>query len=331
MAEKNTSSTAQVVVAVEKKMMTTIEDQLKAHDIKLDSYACTCAVNAISAINELITKSGLNWASPNLDSANLQDVVKKVALQKLNTAASNREVYFTLRNTKFGNEWKKVVEVGIEGDGNDAILRNFGVDVKKVYHYWAVREDDEFEYPSFKGVEVSPPSWKPGGTGKIARVVYPIQHFDDSIEYIISERADVKRNLLAHIGNNMMNETFGICADRFKATAEEKAKIDAAKKEIISQVKDLSLEEILASDVVDKWISPAWKEPQSSEAMILRKMRNNAVKKYPKDFGNAYAMQAYNETTDETTADMSGEISANSANSNADYVECNVSEAEEIE
>lgn len=292
----------------EKTIVTSIISQLENRNIRLDEYSKECAINAVSAINNMLWTAGLNWNSPNLDPSNYQDVIKKVAVQKLNAAASNREVYFQFRNVKIGSEWKKMIEVGIEGDGNDAILRNFGVDVEKVYPYWAVREDDIFQYPTFDGLDVMPPKWTPKGGGKIVRVVYPIKLKSGVVDYRIAEREDVVRNLHAHIMNNMMNETFGICADRFKATAEQKAQIEAKKSELKAKIKDLPLDKLLDFPDIQPWISPSWSEPHSREAMILRKMRNNAIKKFPKDFGSAYALDAYNQLTDESVNSVSEEI-----------------------
>ena len=44
----------------------------------------------------------------------------------------------------------------------------------------------------------------------------------------------------------------------------------------------MSLDDILDSQEYQSYISPAWKSPQSRESMIVRKMRNNIVKKIPK-------------------------------------------------
>ena len=109
-----------------------------------------------------------------------------------------------------------------EGDGNDALLRNYGNDVK-VYPCWIVKEEDEFTYPKRKGIEVEPPTWEEKGlSNKVVRVVYPVKLKDGTIEYLISERESVKVNLIAHIRNNMMNETFGICKDRYKSYTRAK-------------------------------------------------------------------------------------------------------------
>ena len=292
----------------ENKIVTSIVTQLENRNITLDNYSTECAINAVSAINQLLQTNNLEWTSPKLDPSNYQDVIKKVALLKLNANASNREVYFQFRSVKIGDEWKKMIEVGVEGDGNDAILRNFGVDVETVYPYWKVREGDVFEYPTFNGIEMTPPKWTPKGEGKIVRVVYPIKLKNGSVDFKIAERADVVKNLYAHIINNMMNETFGICADRYKATEQQKKQIEEKKAEIKAKIKSLTLDELLDFPEAQPWISPSWSELHSREAMIERKMRNNAIKKFPKDFGSTYALDSYNELSDESVRDTALEI-----------------------
>jgi hypothetical protein len=190
--------------------------------------------------------------------------------------------------------------MGIEGDGFDSLVSRFGRDVKKVYPHWLVREDDEFKYPRYAGLELTPPEWQPKGTGKVVRVVYPILSTDNTVDYYIAERADVKRNLIAHISNNLMNETFGVCADRYKATEEQKIQIAEKKREVLNKAKELDLDALLDSAEFDKFISPAWKEEQSRESMIIRKMRNNITKKIPKNFSSSFEAEIYNENSDET-------------------------------
>ena len=65
----------------------------------------------------------------------------------------------------------------------------------------------------------------PTGKGKVVRVVYPIEMSDGTIEYHIAEREDVVKNLIAHINQNLMNETFGI-AKRKRRKLSAKAEID---------------------------------------------------------------------------------------------------------
>lgn len=282
-----------------------ITNQLENNNITLSEYSKSCVVNAISSINTVLDTNGITWGDASLDTNGVTQILLSIAALQLNAAATPRECYFQIRNVSVkgadGKQvWKKKIEFGIEGSGNDALLSRFGRDVKKVYPRWLVREDDDFKYPRYVGVELTPPEWNPKGTGKIVRVVYPIQSTDGTINYYIAERADVKRNLIAHISNNMMNETFGVCADRYKATEAQKQEIAEKKREVLAKAKELDLDAILDSAEFDKFISPAWKEEQSRESMITTKMCNNITKKVPKDFASSFVSEIYNENTDET-------------------------------
>jgi hypothetical protein len=283
-----------------------ITNQFENNNLKMDDYAKTCVMSAISAINTVLDSKGIKWSDAQLDKSNITQTLMTVASLKLNAAASPREVYFLQRNVKRKEDgkdvWIKQVEMGLEGDGNDAILSNFGRGVKTVHQFWLVREDDGFTYPTYRGLDMEPPTWSPKGKGKVVRVVYPITKTTGEVDYYIAEREDVTRNLYAHIANNMMNETFGIAESRFKATPKQKGEIDAKKAAFLTKIKAIfeekGIDGVLDDPEISEHVSPAWKEPQSREAMIIRKMRNNVVKKIPKDFGNAFIEMSYEENTD---------------------------------
>jgi hypothetical protein len=296
-----------------------IERQLTGNGIAMDTYSKNCVMNAISSINNALESKGITWNDPQLDKNNLTQILMSVASLKLNAAASPREVYFQTRNVSVKSKdetgkditvWKKQIEMGIEGDGNDAILARFGRDVEAVKQFWLVRENDNFEYPTYNGLEMQPPKWSPTGKGDVVRVVYPVIKTDKTVEFFIAERDDVIKNLIAHINNNMMNETFGICENRFKATIQQKEQIASKKNDIMKRVKGMGLK-ALDEPEFQKWISPAWSDPQSRESMIIRKMRNNIVKKIPKDFGNAFVAMVHEESTDDSYARVRKEINDN--------------------
>jgi len=291
-----------------------IDDQFSSHGMRMSDYQKTCAMNAIYAIQSVLDKTGGKFSDSDFDQTSLTGILKTTAALELNASATPREVYFSIRkeNRKVGNQdnWIKKLEMGIEGDGNDALLRRFGVDVKKVGRPWLVREGDDFTFPTHNGFEVTPPVWVESGNGPIIRVVYPVLLSDGSAEFLIQEREDVRANLLAHLSNNLMNETFGVAESRYKATVEQKKQIDAKKKELLTVAKALAMEGILDNETLQPYISPAWTEPQSREQMIIRKMRNNAVKKYPKDFGSSFVSESYN-GMDESFRDAQSEIDAN--------------------
>ncbi|NLH02507.1 MAG: hypothetical protein GX488_11665 [Clostridiales bacterium] len=308
--------------------MPMIERQLTDNGIVMTDYQKQCVLMAIAGMNALLDREGLGWNSESFDSRNVTEMLQTVAALQLNAAANPREIYFQTRNVKVktpdgGEKWKKQIEMGIEGDGNDSILRRFGADVKKVGQFWLVREGDEFVYPRHKGFDITPPEWTETGKGKVVRIVYPILKRDDTVEFYIAERDDVKKNLAAHISNNLMNETFGICENRYKATADQLKKIAEKKKEILSLINGRSIDEILDDPVIQEWASPSWTEMHSRESMLIRKMRNNIVKKIPKDFSNAYIASAYMNAADDTRSAITAEIeeNANSTLIDVDYSE----------
>ena len=253
--------------------------------VKFDDYSKECAMAAVGSIFQLVQNTDKTEMA-DINTSNLREVVVQCASLKLNANAVPREVYFQLRSKQINGDWKKVVEMGIEGDGNDALLRQFGNEVAKVYPAWIVKEGDDFTYPKRVGIDITPPSWEQKGLSeKVSKVVYPVKLTDGTIEYLISDRESVKTNLIAHIRNNMMNETFGICKDRYKATAEQKQKIKEKKEEILSEVRECeTLDDMLKCSVAQTYISAAWLD--TPEQMITRKLRNNAIKKFPKNMNS---------------------------------------------
>lgn len=266
--------------------------------VEFDEYSKRCAMSAMSSIFQLVQNTD-KAEMGDLNTSNLREIVEQCASLKLNANAVPREVYFQLRSKQINGEWKKVVEMGIEGDGNDALLRQFGNEVAKVHPCWIVKEGDEFTRSKRVGMEITPPSWEQKGLSeKVVAVVYPVQLTNGSIEYLISERESVKTNLISHIRNNMTNKTFGFVTgtktdkygkkvDRtiYDATPEEKAKIKAKKEEILSEVRECeTLDDMLKCPSAQPYISAAWLD--TPEQMITRKLRNNAIKKFPKDMNS---------------------------------------------
>lgn len=277
--------------------------------VSFDEYSKQCAMAAMTSIYQLVKDSDKVKDLNSLDTSNLREIVGQAASLKLNANAVPRECYFQLRTKKVGDNYLQVVEMGIEGDGNDAMLRNYGENVDTVYPCWLVKEGDEFSYPKHKGIEMTPPEWEEKGQSqKVIRVVYPIKLKDGTFQYLIAERDGVKINLFAHVRNNLMNETFGICKNRYNATDKQLEEIKAKKEEIYDALRKCeTIEDMLDCEIAKPFISAAWLD--TPESMIVRKMRNNAVKKYRKDF-NSMAKQSFNQL-DETYVSVQEEISEN--------------------
>lgn len=255
----------------------------EACGVQFDDYSKKCALEAMTSIYTLV-KNDDKVNMGNLDTSNLRGIVEHCASLKLNASAYPRECYFQLRSVKVGNEWQKVVEMGIEGAGYDSLLANYGKDVEQVYPYWVIKEGDTYIPPKHKGLEVTPPEWEENGlSDKAIRVVYPVKLKDGSVTYLSADRNSVKVNLLAHVKQNMMNATFGICADRYKATEKQKEEIKVKKEEILNALRKCeTVDDMLACEIARPYISGAWLD--TPESMIQRKMCNNATRKFPKNY-----------------------------------------------
>jgi hypothetical protein len=267
--------------------MNMVTSSMKDYQLDLSNEDRGNVLAAIGKINELLTSNGMTFKD--VDQSNLGQILTTVAVLKLNPNAQPSEIYFQLRNKKIGNEFTKVIEMGIQGAGNDAILRHYGVDVKSVMNPFIVHEGDELTLPYFDGEKMVGFTWKPKSYhGKVTAVVYVINKTDGTREYAIADRESVADNLRAHISNNLM------------AVAEE------TKNPILEKIMNMSLDEMLNDASLKgslpttygktvKIISPAWLGSQR-EAMIERKMRNNAIKKYPKNFSNSLQSNGYEST-----------------------------------
>lgn len=260
--------------------------------LSMDAYQTVCVKNAVTKMVELLNVEGLTLND--IDQNNITSILEQVAMLNINLAAVPREGYMLIRNKQVKRTdpktkqpvdvWVREFEFSLEGDGNDKLLRKFGVNVKKVHNCWLVREGDEFTYASFDGLTMVPPKWTPKGyVNKVVRVVYPIEMMDGTVEFHIAEREGVAVNLQAHIINNI------------KMKKKEEMTYDK-KEEIKNKITSMSLEAMLKDADLRKIMSPAWRDPHSQEGIIVRKMRNNATRKYPKDLSNAFVASAYEKT-----------------------------------
>lgn len=288
--------------------------------IEFTPYKKICMVNALMKMKELLISKGKDFKD--IDQSNIVYVLNRISLFELNLAASPAECYIQFRNDKLSDgTYKLSFEFGIEGNGNDALLRKFGVDVKDVKGAFVVREGDEFTYPYFDGEKMIPPTWKPKSFyKKPIKVFYIITKKDGSKEFLVSEREEVVKNLKAHISNNLM----GVDPIEKNAILE---KISKMKLEEI--LEDKSLRKLTIKDkntMKEKTItliSPAWINSHSQEDMILRKMKNNATKKYQKDFKNSYIQNIYESTFEDydqyrTSAPVHEEVNEDVINKQVD-------------
>lgn len=278
-----------------------LANSLQSMNIDFSAYKKTCVIGCLSIMATMLDKAGMKFKD--IESTNITSILQTISLLEINLAVSPREGFLQFRNVKIIDEngkesYRKEFELGIEGDGNDAILRKYGVDIADVKGPYVVREGDEFTYPSFDGEKMVPPTWKPKSYyQKATKVFYIVTKKDGQKDYLIAEREGVVHNLQAHINQNMMGAPTPV------------------KQEILNKIDSMTLDEILndeslrsitytkynpykktEEETTATLISGAWLNPHSREAMIERKMKNNATKKYPKDFRSAFVERAF-ETT----------------------------------
>lgn len=265
-----------------------VSDSLTTNNQEFDGEQKACVFSAIGKLHEVATGDGLRLAD--FDQSNITKVLSQVALLRLNTNAIPRECGFQIRRVfDKGVEVRKEFEFFVEGIGNDKLLRKFGENVLLVDIPFKVRRGDEFTFPTYNGRTIVPPTWKPKSySAPIEMVVYCVLLKNGREEWLISDRAEVATNLKAHIMNNARS------AD------------DNVRQAIIDKITDMTLDDMLNDKSLrtytDRYgkektlISPSWTMPQSREAMIERKMMNNATKKYPKNFSNAFVRKAFEDT-----------------------------------
>lgn len=249
-----------------------VVESLSDVGLETNDYQKQCMMGALTKMNELrkvydyATKTYITKDWKDLDSTSIKNTLIQVAESELSLSAFPAEASVVLRGTQF--------TFAPQGEGWRKLTQKYGVGVKNIYEPWLVREKDDFKYPHFKGLEIQPPEWTPKGAGKVIRVVYPVEMQDGKVQYLIAEREDVKTNLLMAISNNMLKDPKG-------------------RDEILEKAKNMTLDQILADkEIIFKGnLSAAWKGA-SCEQMLIRKMKNNALKNFPKDYHNTFVSSA---------------------------------------
>ena len=291
-----------------------VQNETKSAFLKVDleptEYQQRCAKEAFESVKNIIeTTSDLDIKL--LGDQRFLDNVAQVfsSCASLELSPARNEVFFQFRKVKMADgTWSRRLEMGIQGAGLETLVTRYGYGVKEVRKPWEVMDSDEFEFPEYDGLDIKPPKWKKRSGGKhCVIIVYPVVMRNKSVEYSIAERNDVMASYFAHIKQNVQNITFGIADSKYKANKDQLAQIDAKKNEILSALKACgSIDEMLDCELAKPYASPAWTD--SPEAMILRKMKNKALRKFRLDF-NVMQNNALS-YTDETYKASRAEIEA---------------------
>lgn len=250
-------------------------NQLKGLGITATPTQTQCIALGIQKMNEAIdaTRGDFKKTWNDIDKSSVTDCLTQIALMEINLASYPAEGYVAIKGDK--------MTFAPQGEGYRTLVEKFGRNVDRVYEPWLVKEGDDFKYPHFKGIEIEPPEWTPKGYGKCVRVVYPVKMTDGTIQYLISEREQVKGNLLAHAANNL--------------TKGQGKNIDLYNT-LMKKAESKSLDELLHDEafLANGKVSPAWREP-NCESMVIRKMKNNVLKNFPKDTSSVVIANAISE------------------------------------
>ena len=260
-------------------------------------YGKKCVINAIGGLVSICSSQGIELTS--LNPTLLRLSLQNIGYTELNYAAMPSEVYFDLRkNVSDENKVSYVATIKPQGAGNEKLVRKYGVGLKKdtgLKTAWLVREGDDFTFPSYDGLKMTPPKWTPKSFDKkVIMVVYPAEKIDGTVEYLIATRESVKANIIAQIRQN----TLYAFKEKYRGKdGKEHERVDKEKRDKFYADLDAKAEKMTVDQRVNdaeliQYINPTYTSGGSKEQMILRKMKNNALKNYPKEYDNAYIRDA---------------------------------------
>lgn len=254
-------------------------------------YGRQCVINAIANLFMVCKNTGINFGA--LDISTVKVALQNVGFTELNFNAIPSEAYYDIRKVWTKDKTGKTVcthnvSVKPQGAGNEKLTRRFGLNVKELKSCILVREGDEFTLPGFDGEKMTPFKWTPKSYDKkVIMVVYPLVKTDGTYEYLIATRESIKPNLIAQIRQNNLY-TFKTEDGKDVDTAKR----DAFYEEVNRAFEEMTVDQILADPKWRKELTPTYTSGGSVEAMILRKMKNNALKNYPREFDSAAMAQA---------------------------------------
>lgn len=274
-----------------------VERGLQEMGQKLTEYGKQCVINALAAI--IITTKNNSIPLNSLDQTMLKLAIRNVGLLELNFNAIPSEAFIDMRRGEGG---KYSISIRPQGAGNEKLTRRFGVNVQELKTALLVREGDEYTLPGFDGEKMTPFTWKPKSLdNKVIMIVYPLLKKDGTYEYLMATRDSIVPNLIAQIRQNNLYT--------FKKTNKKgEVVVDVEKREefydkLNKAFDGKTLDQILADPEWQKELSNTYTSGGSKEAMVIRKMKNNALKNYPREFNNAVianAVKEINEDYDES-------------------------------
>lgn len=283
-------------LAIQQRLLDELDKANQEFGANFTPYGKTCAINCIAGVVSFCKANGIEMTK--IDPTLLRLQVQNVGFTELNYASIPSEIYFDLRENKKTGVYSIVIKP--QGAGNEKLVRKYGVGLKKgsgLHNAILIRDGDEFIMPQFNGMTMTPPIYKPqlkNANNKVVAVVYPAEKEDGSVEYLIATRDSVKANIIAQIRQNtlyaFMEEYTGKNGQKYERVNKEAR--DKFYDELNKKAEGMTLDEMLADEEILKYVNPTYTSGGSKEQMILRKMKNNALKNYPKEYDNSYVTNA---------------------------------------
>lgn len=286
-------------LAIQQKLLGELEKASQEFGVDFTEYGKRCAINSIAGVVMFTKQNGIDIND--IDPTLLRLQIQNVGYTELNYATQPSEVYFDIRKSSNG-EGKTTYQLTIkpQGAGNEKLVRKYGVGIKEgtgLHPAILIHEGDEVVLPSYNGTTITPFKYVPkleNANKKVIAVFYIIEKVDGSVEYLYATRDSVKANIIAQVRQNTLYEfkkVTGTYKDKY-GNEKEKTEIDVdARNEFYERVNKLadtlSVDELLENEEVKKYVNPTYTSGGSKEAMILRKMKNNALKNYPKEYDNS--------------------------------------------
>lgn len=272
---------------VQSDLMNELNLSSENNGVEFTPYGKKCVLNAIAGLVAMTTAQGIEFNK--LNAPLLKMALQNVGYTELNYSAMPAEVYFDLRKVrKDDGSVSYVPSIKPQGAGNEKLLRKYGVGLVKdtgLKTAWLIREGDDYTLPSFNGLEMTPPTWTPKSFDKkVIMVVYPAQKTDGTVEYLYATREGIKPNIIAQIRQNTLY-AFQKFDGKQKVTDEEAR--NKFYDELNKFAETHSVDELIDNPTYAAYINPTYTSGGSKEQMILRKMKNNALKNYPKEYDSA--------------------------------------------
>lgn len=222
-----------------------------------------CAMNLILA---LCSEHGMADVQ-NLPREQLLAMIQFVMINGLDVNAG--QVFVDKRKDSEG----KLVSVKATPQGSawEIMVRRWGADVKALHQARVIHEGDIFELPQYEGLKVTPLIHKPtfkGLDGKAIGIYYIVEKKDGSLDYLVTTREGVAKNLMAQILNAALKDR------------------NINRDDLMQKMDGKSLDELLTDPYLRQFISPAYRSPSSREQMIITKMKANALRHYTRDLGD---------------------------------------------